>query len=85
MENEMTILNKQMQQYFSVMFEDVRHERSSILILSLTDANKLRQNKFTDCEIHIIKKLALKKKMHFERTRSHIIIGITTRKIFSVY
>ena len=37
------------------MFADVRHERSSILLLSLTDPDILRQSKFTDHEADIIK------------------------------
>ena len=44
-----------MEQYFSTMFEDVRHKRSLIFLLSLTDPDILRQNKFTDDEIEIIK------------------------------
>ena len=47
--------------YFSTMYEDVRHERSLITILSLTESNILKQSKFTDDEIEIIKNLALKK------------------------
>ena len=43
------------------MFEDVRHERSLILLLSLTDPDILKQSKFTDDEINIIKNLALEK------------------------
>ena len=39
------IANKQMDQYFAVMFEDVRHERSLTLLLSLTDPYLLRQQK----------------------------------------
>ena len=50
-----------MEQYFSTMFEDVRHERSLILLLSLTDPDILRQSKFTHDEIEIIKNLALEK------------------------
>ena len=42
-----------MEQYFATMFEDVRHERSLILLLSLTDRDILRQSKFTDDEIEI--------------------------------
>ena len=30
-----------MEQYFAVMFEDVRHERSLIFLLSLTDPDIL--------------------------------------------
>ena len=50
-----------MEQYFATMFEDVRHERSLILLLSLTDPDILRQSKFTDDEIEIIKNLSLEK------------------------
>ena len=50
-----------MKQYFAVLFEDVRHEQSLILLLSLTDPDILRQSKFTDQEISIIKDLALEK------------------------
>ena len=41
------------------MFEGVRHERSLLLLLSLTDPDFLKQSKFTDDEINIIKNLAL--------------------------
>ena len=49
------------------MFEDVRHERSLNLILSLRNPDTLRQNKFTGDEIINIKNLALEK---FYRQRS---------------
>ena len=55
------ILIKQMKEYFATMFEDVRHERSLILLLSLTDPDLIEQSKFTDDEINIIKSLALEK------------------------
>ena len=48
-----------MEGYFNTTFEDVRHERSLILFLSLTDPDILKQSKFTDDEIIIIKSLAL--------------------------
>ena len=48
------------------MFEDVRHERSLVLFLSLTDPAILRQSKFTDYEIDIIGNLALEK-LHRQR------------------
>ena len=50
-----------MEQYFNTIFEDVRNERSLILLLSLTDPDILKQSKFTDDEINIIKSLALEK------------------------
>ena len=46
-----------MEAYFSTMFEDVRHERSLILLLSVTDSDILKQSKFTDDEVEIIKTL----------------------------
>ena len=50
-----------MEKYFSSLFEDVRHERSSVLLLSLTDEGILEQSGFTDNEIIIIKNFALEK------------------------
>ena len=55
-----------MEAYFATMFEDVRHERSLILILSLVEPDILKQSKFTDDEINIIKNLALEK-LHRQR------------------
>ena len=55
-----------MEAYFDNIFEDVRHERSLILLLSLTDPDNLKQSKFTDDEINIIKNLALEK-LHRQR------------------
>ena len=45
-----------MQQYFATIFEAVRHEQTLILLLSLIEPDILRQIKFTDHEIDIIKK-----------------------------
>ena len=50
-----------MVQYFATTFEDVRHERSLVLVLSLTDPDIKWQSKFIDHEISIIKDLALEK------------------------
>ena len=55
------ILNKKMEAYFTTIFEDVRHERSLILLLSLVEPSILQQSKFTDHEIETIKQLALEK------------------------
>ena len=48
---------------FATFFEDVRHERSLILLLSLFEPDILKQSKITEHEIDIIKNIALKK-MH---------------------
>ena len=55
-----------MESYFATIFEDIRHERSPILLLALVEPDKLKQSKFTDDEIEIIKKLALEK-IHRQR------------------
>ena len=44
-----------MEQFFATMFEDLRHEGSLILLLSLTDPDILKQANFTDHEINFIK------------------------------
>ena len=62
---------------FSNLFEDVRHESSLKLLLSLTDPEKLKETKFTDDEINIIKNLALEKlhrqKCFSENFASHLL------------
>ena len=55
-----------MEQYFAVMYEDVRHERPLILLLSLTDPDIIRQSIFFDYDIDIIRNLALEK-LHRQR------------------
>ena len=51
-----------MEQFFAVIFEDVRRERLLIILLSLTNPNILKQAKFTDYEFDFIKNLALEKR-----------------------
>ena len=48
-----------MEAYFSNLFEDIRFERTLILLLSLTDPDILKQKKFTDDETNRIKDLAV--------------------------
>ena len=50
-----------MEAYFNTIFEDIRYERSLILLLSLTEPDILKQSKFNDHEIEIIKNIALEK------------------------
>ena len=50
-----------MESYFSNLFEDVRHERSLIFLLTLVEPDISKQSKFTDHEINIIKDIALDK------------------------
>ena len=55
-----------MEQFFSTMFEDIRHERSLILLLSLKDLDILKQSNFRDDEVSILKNIALEE-LHRQR------------------
>ena len=61
-----------MEQYFATIFEDIRHERSLILLLSVVEPDILKQSKFFDHEMEIIKNIALKK-IHTQRNLKEII------------
>ena len=71
-----------MEQYFSNLLEDVRYERSLILLLSLVESDILKESKFTDDEIIIIKNLALEK-LHRQRILKEIIAMDLIEKQFS--
>ena len=75
-----------MEHSFATMFENIRHERSLILLLSLTDSDVLRQSKVTDDEINILKNLALEY-LHRQRILKiccSIVIRKGSRILFSV-
>ena len=55
-----------MEAYFSNLFEDIRYQRSMILLLSSTDPDTLKQSKFTVDEINIVKNVA-SEKLHRQR------------------
>ena len=61
-----------MEAYFNTIFEDVRHERSLILLLSIVEPGILRQSKFLDHVIEIIENIALEK-LHRQRNLKEII------------
>ena len=65
-----------MESYFSVLFEDVRHERSLIIFLSLTYPDILKQSKLTDDEINIIKNLALETLHRQKKLTKYVAISI---------
>ena len=71
-----------MESYFSNLVEDVRHERSLILLLSLTDSDILKQSKLTDHEIEIIKNIALEK-LHRQRILKEVVAMDLLEKQFS--
>ena len=72
-----------MEQYFAKTFQDVTYEKSLKLLLSLTDPDILKQNKFTDDEHNPIKKSSSRiftKTKIFKETLCLTII----RMVFSV-
>ena len=71
-----------MEQYFNTIFEDIRHERSVILLLSLTEPDILKQSKFNDHEIDIIKNIALEK-LHRQSNLKEIVALDLLEKHFS--
>ena len=50
-----------MEAYFDSIFEDVRHERSLIFLLSIIEPDILRQSKFLDLQKENIKNIGLEK------------------------
>ena len=71
-----------MDQYFATIFEDVRDERSLILLLSLVYPDILKQGKFTDHEIDIIMNIALER-LHRQRNLKEIVALDLLEKQFS--
>ena len=69
-----------MEQYFAMIFEDVRHERSLILLLSLVEPSILKQSKFTDHEIETIKNLALEKLHRMRILKEHIAMDLIEKQ-----
>ena len=69
-----------MEQHFKTIFEDVRHERSLILLISITDPDILRQSNFTDDEFEIRKKLALET-LHRQRIlKEHVAMDLLEKQ-----
>ena len=71
-----------MESYFQNLFEDIRYERGLILLLSLVEPDVLKQSKFTNDEIDIIKNIALDK-IHRQRILKEIKAMDLLEKQFS--
>ena len=61
-----------MEDYFNTIFEDIRYERSLILLLSLIEPDILKQSRFNDNEIEIIKNIAFQK-IHRQKNLKEIV------------
>ena len=71
-----------MEAYFDNIFEDVRHERSLIILFSIVQPDILSQSKFTDHEIDINKNIALEE-VHRQRNLKEIVALDSLEKQFS--
>ena len=69
-----------MEAFFATVFEDVRHERSFSLLLSLVEPSILKQSKFTDHEIEIVKNLALEKLNRQRILKEHIAMDLLEKQ-----
>ena len=70
------IVNKYTEQYFATMFEGLGHETSLILLLSLTEPDILRQSKFTDHEIRLVKNLAAEKVQRQRLPKEYVAVSL---------
>ena len=71
-----------MEQYFNTIFEDVRHERSLFLLLSLVEPSIIKQVKFTDHEIDFIRDIALQKLHRQRNLKQKIALDFLEKQIF---
>ena len=71
-----------MEAYFSNLFEDMRYERSLILLLLLSEPDILKQSKFAVHEINIKKDIVLDK-LHRQRNIKEILAMDRLAKQFS--
>ena len=70
-----------MEQYFNTIFEDIRHERSLILLLSLTEPDILKQSKFNDHEIEIIKNIVLDKIFRQKNLKEIVAVDLLEKQL----
>ena len=73
-----------MEQYFNIIFEDIRYERCLVLILSLLEPDILKQSKFTDHEVSIIKDIALEKIFRQKNLKEIVALNLLEKQ-FSDY
>ena len=70
-----------MEASFNTIFEDVRHERSLILLLSLVEPDILNQSKFNEYEIEIIKNIALEKRFRQRHLKEIVALDLLEKQI----
>ena len=70
-----------MEAYFNTIFEDIRYERSLILLLSLTEPDILTQSKFNDYEVEIIENIALEKIFRQKNLKEIVALDLLEKQI----
>ena len=70
-----------MEQYFSNLFEDIRYEGSLILLLSIVEPDILKQSKFIDNEVSIIKDIALEKIFRQRNLKEYVAMDLLEKQI----
>ena len=73
-----------MEQCFASFLDDDRLGGFSKLLLSLTVPDILKQSKFSDHEVNIIKNFALEKRQRERILKQHVAVSIK-EQYFSVY
>ena len=71
-----------MEAYFNTIFEDIRYERSLILLLSLIEPDILKQSKFNDHEI--IKNIALEKIFRQKNLKEIVALDLLEKQIDNI-
>ena len=71
-----------MEAHFNTIFEDIRYERSLILLLVLVEPNMLKQSKFTNHEIDIIKIIALEKLHRQQNLKEIVALDLLEKEFF---
>ena len=73
-----------MEAYFNTIFEDIRYERSLILLLSLIEPDIMKQSKFNDHEIEIIKNIALEKIFRQKNLKEIVALDLLEKQIDNI-
>ena len=73
-------MNKWVEAYFGGIFEDVRHERSIIFLLSTVEPDILRQSNFLDHEIENLENIALEKLHRLRDLKEVIALGLLEKQ-----
>ena len=69
-----------MEHNFSNLFEDIRYERALIFLLSLVEPDILKQSKFTDNEVSLIKDIDLEKIFRQKNLKEYFALDVLENK-----